>query len=350
MKTLSAIYQEIAPTLEDIHLIRKKLLRQRWLYRLWYLIPFSFFTFCFVIAAMEYNKRNDWDDFIGFLYGAGILTGFLVYLINFFEKKKTLNYRLAFKDRVLPKLVRNLYPTARYLKSSSMNQEIFMRSGLFAATDKYKVEDYISGLIANGGSFRIGELITYNKRQSKRQKKGEERLKFRGLFLELARVQALENPILVLPTGATYQEATLGELKQLPLTHFLEQQQITYWKEAIDFCESYTIYFREANDLPTTLTPALLGALYNFYQQGQQKLSISLVGEKVFLSLEQDYNWLETSPKNKHLQEEDLQVIYAQLVTAFDLLESLNKEKWEKIASATPAAWEEELYQHLILN
>lgn len=335
MQSLRDIEKAIQPVLKRVEKIRRGTIQRTWMS---YFIPLFITGLSFYFGVDLYSAGK--GGYLLFFFFPVLLWWF-VFALQEGTASKESKYLSIFRQQVLGALVEQLYPKASYHHYTSIDKKELEKSQFFSFVDKhYQLEDYFIGHTHKGVRFKFAELDNGEGTPSK------------GVFFEvdLPQQEFLPTPILLLPI----QEATaLQKLKaDLSLQTFLEQQNITYWKEEEDFYAPYVIYCQQPAQLPQVLTPALLGAVYNLYQQWGRYLQVSMVGEKLYLFLEYEEDWLETSLQQPVLKSNLLKDLYSQLVVCFQLLEDLGREDWQpsKIAMDKIINWEKELYKHLIVK
>jgi hypothetical protein len=254
---------------------------------------------------------------------------------------KEKRYLSVFRKEVLGNLIQHFYPNASYRHYTSIAKKTLERSQLFSFVDEnYHLEDYFVGETTDKVKFKFAELDNGLGTPS------------RGVFFEVNLPQQAftGDSVLLLPIAP--ENKIPISTNTLSLGSFLKQQNITHWQNEPNFHEPYVICCENPSILPKVLTPALLGAVYNLYQQWGKYLHVSIVGQTIYLFLEYEGDWLETSLQQSLLKSNIVKDLYSQLVVCFHLLEDLGKEDWQpsKIAIDQVIDWEKELYKHLLIR
>ncbi|MFK7799259.1 MAG: DUF3137 domain-containing protein [Aureispira sp.] len=335
MLSLSEIESEIKPVLERVEKIRRGKIRGS----IWgKLIPLFMTALSLYFGYDLYatGKNGAWF----FLLFPVVLWWFVKALQDTPSTKEN-RYLSIFRKKVLGALIQHFYPNASYRHYTSIAKKTLERSQLFSfVSEQYQLEDYFVGETADQVSFKFAELDNGLGTPS------------RGIFFEVNLPQQafISEPVLLLPIAQDHKIPS--STHTLSLASFLEQQNIKHWQKDKDFHAPYLICCENPSVLPKVLTPALLGAVYNLYQQWNKYLHVSIVGQTIYLFLEYEGDWLETSLKQSLLQSDILKDLYRQLALCFHLLEDLGKEDWQpsKIAINQVINWEKELYKHLLIR
>lgn len=261
-------------------------------------------------------------------------------------------YQQTIKDRLFPALAKAILPDASYSSFYTIEQQQLQLSGLLELANQLDTEHYFSGTTSHACPFQWAYIKLYNKVAFPEiaQHGLENAPLFKGFFFELNQGISIPNPVLILPSNASYQQEQLGTLQVQSLAAFWKKQGWPHRADYFSFIHDYTLHYHKEADLSAVLTLPLLAALNRFQLQWKRYFRVSFVQNKLYILLAEPTSLVTPLLHESILEGEQITHLYAQLSSCFELLENVNNQEWNPPPLDIPSDEDQDFYQHLIVE
>lgn len=255
-------------------------------------------------------------------YGEGKLIDFLPLIIGlvicFFAPQKFDSYRRKYKQIVIDRLLKKLYPKFKFKHESFVDMNRFYESGLFSKNiSSYSGEDYVKGQVGQT-DVEFSEISAY--RENKwHESDSKEVLVFGGIFFIADFHKHIQGKTYLIPMGKEKsfdpETARYGE----PIS--IEDPSLTY---------QYMIRSDSGQEARYILTPKMQENISLLVSRLKTPIAFSFHGGKVYVAV---FNVDHFEPQqNRPANEKDIQNYLLTLKSILDIVNDLdlNTRIWSK--------------------
>ena len=223
------------------------------------------------------------------------VTSIIGVILGFKAASKYNKYRAKFKKEIVGALVNKYNPEWNFSYQSSISRGEYQASKIFRKRhNRFNGEDLIEGSIEKT-NFKFSELHTeYEQRSSKKQK--VYKTIFKGLFFKIEFNKELKGETYVLPDKA---EKLLGKWGQKLQAGFGQNilEGGSYGElvklENPEFEKEFVVYGGDQIEPRYILTPSLMEAIVNLKKRYYNNISLSFIGNNVYIALSVKENLFE---------------------------------------------------------
>ncbi len=273
----------LSASLKDLEGKRRKIASK--LIILWIVMGFIFLFGLLASVAMR-NPGISIALFI-FLFVLGLIIHFI------FFNREIKSFTSEFKEKIVGEVVRFVDANLLYAPGNGIDRQNYMNSQIFLTNpDRYKCEDYVSGMIGET-QIEFSEIHSEYKTEST-DSKGNHHTEwhtiFRGLFFIADFNKNFHGATVVLPDLA---EKTFGFLGKIFQSWNLTRRGQLIKLEDPDFEKLFVVYGDDQITARYILTPGLMQRLVEFRKNVHNTIFLSFKESKVYVAISINRNLFE---------------------------------------------------------
>jgi hypothetical protein len=316
MKDISAIYQDIYPTLEIMEVKRIKTRRQG---ENIFFIALAILGLLGVVAYLSIQKSEELSALMGVLAIITIAVSGGIYF------HKTNKLKDAFKEEVVTEIIQAIDKTFHYSPKRSVSQAQFQTSQLFSKPDNYTGEDYVSGKL-DKTDFEFSEI---HAQEESRDSDGDTTYStiFKGFFMVADFHKHFHGHTVVVPdrTG----EGWFGRVFKGSKRNGKQLAKM----ENPEFEKAFDVYATDQVEARYILTPNMLENIMNLKKRFNATVHLAFINSCVYIAISwRKYDFLEPNLKNSLLEESTIHKFLDDVWVCLDIIEdmNLNTRIWTK--------------------
>lgn len=254
-----------------------------------------------------------------------------IYIIGF-GNKRIPAYKTSYKKEIVGKVLSVIDPNWEYDPKAQVAEEVYIESGLFNKSyEEYMGDDLVRGKVGNI-AFESSELKTGNLKRytdSDGSNKTEWESVFKGYFFHAQFNKHLK--------GETYLvngdlEAVADTLRPTSSKSKKRSRGQMVTLENKEFRSIFKVMSTDQIEARYILTPTIMEALINVYEQLKQPLHIGFHGDKVYLAMLFSKDLFEPSIWKSGVNKKEIEIIYQLFLLNKIIIEELdlNTRIWTK--------------------
>lgn len=316
MKEISAIYQDIYPTLEIMEAKRIKNRRQR---KNIFFIGLTILGLLAVVTFFLMQRLNDFPIIMIFLAFLTLIVCGGVY------QYKTSKLKVAFKEEVISEIINAIAPSFSYLPQSKISEEQFRASSLFSKPDRYSGEDYIRGKL-DKTDFEFSEIHA-ERESSDSDGNTTYSTIFKGFFMIADFHKHFQGHTIVVPdrTGEGWFGRVFKGSKR-------SGKQLAKMENP-EFEKAFDVYATDQIEARYILTPKMLENIMTLKEQFNATIHLAFLHSCVYIAISwRKTDFLEPNLKNSLLEESTIHKFLDDVWLCLDIIEdmNLNTRIWTK--------------------
>ena len=315
MKTVTEIYQEIYPTLEEMEQKRLEFLAKG---RKIIYIGGGMAVLIGLVWLVALTQTGDLPHLFLIL---GILTviGCSGYYVH--QRNKVIN---VYKSVVIPKIISSVDSSYYYNAKRYINESQFKESQLFKKPDRYNGEDYISGRLGKT-DFELSEV---HAEYETRDKDGDSSYHtiFKGLFMIADFHKDFQGHTVVIPDKGG--EGWFGRLVKRSSRKGMEIAKM----ENADFEKLFDVYTTDQVEARYILSMSMIENIMRLKGAFGSKIHMAFLNSCVYIAIEWKFDILEPNLKKTLLDESTIHDFLDEIWMCLEIIEDLdlNTRIWTK--------------------
>lgn len=317
MNSLEAFYQtELLPHLERLDKDRQTAKKK--------LIPLV--AALVVLAFLCLYAIGKWRLSLGFM----IIPLCIAFVVLFgWYAKYFKQYKDAFKETIIPKIVAFIDPALSYDRSGMVPKEDFFSSHLFAGrADRYRGDDLVSGILGKTAirfsEIRVQQVETVRREHVSGSSANRTRKKFypifSGLFFVADFNKDFNGTTIVLPDTA---QRLLGDLGQALQKLNVGSGQLIKLEDP-EFEKRFVVYGQDQVESRYILSTSLMRRIMAFQQRAPRDMRLSFSGSKLYAAIPFDRELFEPGLMDSLMDISQIREYYENLKLVIDIVEELN--------------------------
>ena len=315
MKTVTEIYQEIYPVLEEMEQKRVDFLGQR---KKILLVGIAMIVLIIFIGLFTLNQTGDFSQVFLILIVVTVIA--CVGYYNY-QKRKVVN---AYKSEVIPKIIESVDSSYHYDAKRHIEEYDFKASQLFRKPDRYSGEDFISGRLGKT-DFKLSEV---HAEYETRDKDGDSSYHtiFKGLFMIADFHKDFQGHTVVVPDKGG--EGWLGRIVKRSSR---KGKQIAKMENA-DFEKYFDVYTTDQVEARYILSMSMIENIIMLKEMFKSKIHIAFLNSCIYIAIDWKLNILEPKLNRTLLDEATIHHFLDEIWLCLEIIEDLdlNTRIWSK--------------------
>lgn len=316
MKDISAIYQDIYPTLEIMEAKRLKTRRQG---ENIFFIALAILGLLGVVAYFLMQQSSELPIFIIILALVTIIISGAIYY------HKTGKLKAAFKEEVVTEIIKAIDNTFHYSPKGSISEAQFKASQLFSRPDRYTGEDYVSGKL-DKTDFEFSEIHAEQESSDSDGNRSYSTI-FKGFFMIADFHKHFHGHTIVVPdrTGEGWFGRVFKGSKR-------SGKQLAKMENP-DFEKAFDVYATDQVEARYILTPNMLENILNLKNRFNATVHLAFLHSCVYIAISwRKSDFLEPNLKSSLLEESTIHKFLDDVWVCLDIIEdmNLNTRIWTK--------------------
>lgn len=244
----------------------------------------AYATLCLVLAIPSLYisflifDPKDSGSMIFLSGGLPTLVFLIIYGVKFFKQYRFV--KRNFKQDIIANIVRFIDRNLEYFPGEKIGKELFSASKIFLRTaDRYHGDDLVQGTIGQT-AISFSELHAQYRTQDSKGRNQYKTL-FRGIFFTSDFHKHFDGETIILPDTAEKMFGWLGKTLQ---NWNLARPQLVNMEDP-DFEREFVVYSTDQVEARYILSTALISRLLEFKLKTGKKISLSFVGNNMYMSI-----------------------------------------------------------------
>lgn len=316
MKDISAIYQDIYPTLEVMEAKRIETRRQG---ENIFFIALTIVGLLAVIGFFWVQKMGETPILIIILAGLTIIISGATYYYKNGKLKE------SFKREVVGAIIKAIDETFCYSPKGSISEQEFKESQLFRSPDRYSGEDYVSGKL-DKTDFEFSEIHAEDQSTDEDGNSSYSTI-FKGFFMIADFHKHFQGHTIVVPdrTGEGWFGRVFKGSKR-------KGKQLAKMENP-EFEKVFDVYTTDQVEARYILTPNMLENILVLKKRFKANIHLAFIHSCVYIAISwRKTNFLEPNLKNSLLEESTIHKFLDDIWLCLDIIEdmNLNTRIWTK--------------------